>query len=43
MRRNTLLTNTPYYTTIKGAEAAINSIEKLKNINLKVRCLQSVH
>ena len=43
MRRNTLLTNTPYYTTIKGAEAAINSIEKLKNINLKVRCLQSIH
>ena len=30
MRRNILLTNTPYYTTIKGADAAINSIEMLK-------------
>ena len=43
MRRNTLLTNTPYYTTIKGADAAINSIKVLKNSNLQVRSLQSIH
>ena len=43
MRRNTLLTNTPYYTTIKGANAAVNSIEVLKRSNLKVRSLQSIH
>ena len=43
MRRNTLLTNTPYYITIKGADTAINSIEMLKKSNLQVRCLQSIH
>ena len=43
MRRNTLLSNTPYYTTIKGASAAVNSIEAIKKSNLQVRCLQSMH
>ena len=43
MRRNTLLTNTPYYTTIKGADAAIKSIEILKKSNFMVRSLQSIH
>ena len=43
MRRNILLTNTPYYTTIKGANAAINSIEMLKKTKLNVKCLQSMH
>ena len=43
MRRNILLTNTPYYTTIKGANAAVNSIEMLKKTKLHVKCLQSMH
>ena len=43
MRRKTLLTNTPYYTTIKGADAAVNSIETIKKSNLQVRILQSMH
>jgi len=43
MRRNTLLTNTPYYITIKGADVAIKSIEVLKKTKLHVRCLQSMH
>ena len=43
MRRKTLLTNTPYYTTIKGADAAVNSIEAQKKSNMQVRCLQSIH
>ena len=43
MRRNTLLSNTPYYTTIKGAKAAVNAIEAKKNLNLSVRSLQSIH
>jgi len=43
MRRNTLITNTPYYTTIKGANAAVNSIEILKKSKLRVRSLQSIH
>ena len=42
MRRNTLFSNTPYYTTIKGANAAVNSIEAQKNLNLQVRSLQSI-
>jgi carbamoyl-phosphate synthase large subunit len=43
MRRNTLLTNTPYYTTINGADTAIKSIQKLKKSDLQVRSLQSIH
>ena len=43
MRRNTLLSNTPYYTTLKGADVAVNSIEVIKNANLKVRSLQTIH
>ncbi|MBI29299.1 MAG: carbamoyl phosphate synthase large subunit [Pelagibacteraceae bacterium] len=43
MRRTTLMTNTPYYTTIVGANAAVESIEVLKNLNMKVRSLQSIH
>ena len=43
MRRKTLLTNTPYYTTIKGANAAVNSIEVQKKSSLQVRALQSIH
>jgi len=37
------MTNTPYYTTIVGANAAVESIEVLKNLNMKVRSLQSIH
>ena len=43
MRRNKLLTNTPYYITIKGADTAVNSIEMIKKTNLQVMCLQSIH
>ena len=43
MRRNTLTSNIPYYVTIKGASAAVNSIERLKKSNLMVRSLQSIH
>ena len=43
MRRNTLLTNTPYYTTIKGANVAVNSLVVLKKSDLHVRSLQSIH
>tara|TARA_Y100000590_G_C15745731_1_gene1021913 strand:+ start:3591 stop:6845 length:3255 start_codon:yes stop_codon:yes gene_type:complete len=43
MRRKTLLSNIPYYTTIKGASAAVNSLEIQKKSNLKVRALQAIH
>tara|TARA_B100001123_G_C15332082_1_gene1031537 strand:- start:241 stop:3492 length:3252 start_codon:yes stop_codon:yes gene_type:complete len=43
MRRSTLLSNTPYYITLKGANTAIDSIEALKKSNLMVRSLQSLH
>ncbi len=43
MRRNTLVSNIPYYTTIKGANAAVNSIEALKKFDPNVRCLQSIN
>ena len=43
MRRKTLISNTPYYTTIKGAKVAVDSIEILKNSDLKVRNLQSIY
>ena len=43
MRRKTLISNTPYYITIKGANVAVNSIEILKNSDLKVRNLQSIY
>ena len=39
----TLTSKIPYYVTIKGASAAVSSIERLKKSNLKVRCLQSIH
>ena len=34
MRRNTLISNTPYYTTIKGAKVAVNSIEIIKRFQV---------
>ena len=43
MRRNALISNTPYYTTIKGAKVAVNSIEIIKDSSLKVRSLQSIY
>ncbi|MBD42019.1 MAG: hypothetical protein CMI92_01050 [Pelagibacteraceae bacterium] len=43
MRRNTLISNTPYYTTINGARVAVNSIAILKKKNLKVRSLQALY
>ena len=43
MRRFTLVSNIPYYTTIKGANAAINSIQILRNSDLIVRSLQSMN
>ena len=43
MRRNTLISNTPYYTTIKGAKVAVNSIEIIKDSSLNIRSLQSIY
>ena len=42
MRRNALLSNTPYYTTIKGAKVAVDTIEAVKNEDLEIRSLQSL-
>ena len=43
MRRNALVSNTPYYTTIKGAKVAVNSIEIIKDSSFNVRSLQSIY
>ena len=42
IRRTSLTHNIPYYTTIAGAKVAVNTIEHLKNNNLKVKCLQDL-
>ena len=43
IRRTSLMNNIPYYTTIAGAKVAVDSIENLKNNQLGVRSLQSIH
>ena len=42
IRRTSLTHNIPYYTTIAGAKVAVNTIEHLKNNNLKVKSLQDL-
>ncbi|MEL6094037.1 carbamoyl-phosphate synthase large subunit [Bartonella schoenbuchensis] len=41
LRQATLMQKVPYYTTIAGAEAAVQAIEALKSSHLEVRPLQS--
>ena len=43
IRRTSLMNNIPYYTTIAGAKVAVDAIENLKNRNLVVKSLQSIH
>ena len=42
IRRTSLTFNIPYYTTIAGAKVAVDTIEHLKNNNLKVKSLQDL-
>jgi carbamoyl-phosphate synthase large subunit len=42
IRRTSLTFNVPYYTTIAGAKVAVDTIEHLKNNNLKVKSLQDL-
>ena len=42
IRRTALTFNIPYYTTIAGAKVAVDTIEHLKNNNLKVKSLQDL-
>ena len=37
------MNNIPYYTTIAGAKVAVDAIENLKNNNLNIKSLQSIH
>ena len=43
IRRTSLMYNIPYYTTIAGARVAVDAIRVLKNNQLKVNNLQSIH
>jgi carbamoyl-phosphate synthase large subunit len=43
IRRSSLTFNIPYYTTIAGAKVAVDTIEHLKNNNLKVKSLQDLN
>ncbi len=40
IRRNTLLYNVPYFTTIAGAKAAAGAIESIKKTGLEVKAIQ---
>ena len=42
IRRTSLTHNIPYYTTIAGAKIAVDTIEHLKNNELKVKSLQDL-
>ncbi len=42
IRRTALTYNIPYYTTIRGAKIAVDTIEHLKNSSLKVKSLQDL-
>ena len=42
IRRTALTYNIPYYTTIRGAKIAVDTIEHLKNSSLKVTSLQDL-
>ena len=43
LRRTALLKNLPYFLTVSGARAAINSIKELKNNELEVNSIKSFH
>ena len=40
IRRNTLIYNVPYFTTIAGAKAAVGAIESIKKEGLEVKAIQ---
>ena len=42
IRRTALTYNIPYYTTIRGAKIAVDTIEHLKKNSLKVKSLQDL-
>ena len=42
LRQTALTNNIPYYTTIRGAKIAVDTIEHLKNNSLKVKSLQDL-
>ena len=42
IRRTALTYNIPYYTTIRGAKVAVDTIDHLKNNSLKVKSLQDL-
>ena len=43
LRRTALLKNLPYFLTVSGARAAINSIKELKNNDLEVNPITNFH
>ena len=43
IRRTSLMHNIPYYTTMAGAKVAVDAIGLLKNTEVKVNSLQSIH
>ena len=43
IRRTSLMSNIPYFTTMAGAKVAVDAIEILKKNKLTVRSLQSIH
>ena len=43
IRRTSLMSNIPYYTTMAGAKVAVDAIEILKKNSLTIRSLQSIH
>ena len=43
IRRTSLMNNIPYYTTIAGAEVAIDAIEHMQNNDFKIKSLQTLN
>ena len=43
IRRTSLMYNIPYYTTIAGAEVAIDAIEHMQNNDFKIKSLQTLN
>ena len=41
IRRSSLESNTPYYTTVSGAKAAVSGIKAIKNQEINVETIQS--
>ena len=43
IRRNSLMYNIPYYTTIAGAKVAVDAIEHMLKYDFKIKSLQSIN